>query len=62
MNSSLIEKLGTALVLGFSITVLIVTPWPSTDQLLGIDPAKACSLLPEPHPDCPATNGTRPLP
>lgn len=62
MNSSLIEKLGTALVLGFSITVLIVTPWPSTDQLLGIDPAKACSLLPKPHPDCPATNGTRPLP
>jgi hypothetical protein len=62
MNSSLIEKLGVVMVLGFSATVLIVTPWPSTDQLLGIDPTHACSLLPKPHPDCPATNGTRPLP
>jgi hypothetical protein len=62
MNSSLIEKLGVVMVLGFSATVLIVTPWPSADQLLGIDSTQACSLLPKPHPDCPATNGTRPLP
>jgi hypothetical protein len=60
MNSSLIEKLGVVMVLGFSATVLIVTPWPSADQLLGIDPTQACSLLPKPHPDCPAVNAPRP--
>jgi len=67
MPSSTLEKIATIAVFVFAASVLVATPWPDVDELLGIDPAisnryKACLSLPKPHPDCPAIHGTRPQP
>ena len=57
MTDSPIEKAAALVVLAFCTGVLLITPWPDIDQLLGSSPAEGCLLLPKPHPDCPPTNG-----
>lgn len=61
MTDSPIEKAAAIAVLLFCAGVLLITPWPDIDQLLGSTPAELCLLLSQPHPDCPPTNG-RPEP
>lgn len=67
MTSSTLEKIVTIAVCAFAASVLVATPWPDVDELLGITPAAStryqpCYSLPKTHPDCSAIHGTRPQP
>jgi hypothetical protein len=67
MNNLQLERAATLAVLVFAGGVLITTPWPSVDQLLGIDSSgvtrdKTCLALAKPLPDCPETHAARPQP
>lgn len=52
MTDSPLEKVAAIVVLIFSASVLLITPWPTVDELFL--PATAyCPINPRLHPDCP---------
>lgn len=59
MTSHPLEKAAAVATLALSACILLMTPWPDIDRLLGISSEQACRSLPKPHPDCSAINGAK---